>query len=96
MDTLTTLEDCSEGEIGGCRTVCTKELPPFSMLRWDSDSVRSDSPPSEDRKSLSPVPARRSRAPSGWYLDDRDNKVKPEICILQQFKAKLKIFISVS
>lgn len=49
MDIFTTLEECSDGELGGCRTACRVELPPFSMLRWDSDSVRSDSPPSEVR-----------------------------------------------
>lgn len=75
MDIFTTLEECSDGELGGCRTACRVELPPLSMLRWDSDSVRSDSPPSEVRYSLSPGPARCSRAPSGWYLPGGHTRV---------------------
>lgn len=75
MDIFTTPEECSDGELGGCRTACRVELPPLSMFRWDSDSVRSDSPPSEVRYSLSPAPARCSRAPSGWYLPGGHTRV---------------------
>lgn len=72
---LTTLEECSEGEAGGWRTAWRVGLPPFSMFRWDSDSVRSDSPPSEDRNAFSGGPARLSMLPSGWYLETQTHQL---------------------
>lgn len=72
---LTTLEECSEGEAGGWRTAWRVGLPPFSMFRWDSDSVRSDSPPSEDRNAFSGGHARFSMLPSGWYLETQTHRL---------------------
>lgn len=69
MDMLTTEDDFSDGKRGGWRTVWRMELPPFSMFRWDSDSVSSDS--SDAKQSFSPFPGCLPRSPSGWYLEDK-------------------------
>lgn len=82
MKQLTTLEECSEGEAGGWRTVCMVELPLFSMWRWDSDSVSSDS--SEARRSLSLEPGHHSRAASGWYLDRRRDNIQLKTLYLKK------------
>ena len=72
---LTTEEECSVGVEGGCRRACRVEPPPFIMLRWASDSVRSDSPSSEERNARSPLHGFFSSTQSGWYLGGQMSRV---------------------